>query len=108
MKLSNLQKYILRQTWQSDKPKVNRAIFNKFYEQTKNPTSKLLQAKIITRSIERLIDKGLLTGFGEKTQYKLFISQIKLTPRGKNTAQKLLGQQVELPFKKPTRASLKK
>ncbi len=100
MNLSNLQKYILLQSWQSNKLRISRAIFNKFYESSKNPPNKELQAKIITRSIERLIDKGLLIGFGEKTQYKLFINQVKLTSRGKNITKKLLGQQAELPFKK--------
>ena len=99
MKLSRLQKYILKTTLQSNKPKVSRIIFEKFYDNTKKTPAKKIRANIITKSIERLIDKGLIVGFGEKTQYKLFITQVKLTLRGKKATQLLFGQQVKLPLK---------
>ncbi|MFA6467064.1 MAG: hypothetical protein WCV71_04350 [Patescibacteria group bacterium] len=99
MNLSELQKYILKTTLQNNKAKLSRNIFEKFYDNKKNPPSTKIRANIITKSIERLIDKGLLTGFGEKTQYKLFITQIKLTARGKKAAQNLFGQQVSLPLR---------
>jgi len=97
---SNLQKFILQITWESKKAKISRDSFYSFYKYVKKPPAKKIQANIITKSIERLIERGLLIGIGEKTQYKLFISQVRLTPLGKKTAQKLLGQQAELPFKK--------
>jgi len=100
MPLSSLQKFILKKTWEFKKTKVSREIFYSFYKNTKKAPAKKIQANIITKSIERLIEKGLLIGLGEKTQYKLFINQVRLTTLGKKTAQKLLGQQVELPFKK--------
>ncbi|MCD4760828.1 hypothetical protein K8R42_02940 [bacterium] len=100
MKLSKLQKFILKQSWQNKKPRVPRSIFENFYNKQKNPPSAKIRANIITKSIERLIDKGLLVGFGEKTQYKLFISQVRLTISGKKIAQTLFGQQTQLPFKK--------
>ena len=86
MRLSDLQKYILKKVWNTNKIK-------------KVPT-KNLQIKIITKSIERLIDKGLMIGYGEKTQYKLFIKQVKLTSFGKKVTKKLFGEQIKLPFKK--------
>ena len=98
MSLSKLQKYILKTALQSNKVRVSRVIFDKFYDNKKTPTNKI-RANIITKSIERLIDKGLLIGFAEKTQHKLFITQIKLTSRGKKEAQLLFGQQSELPFR---------
>lgn len=90
MPLSDLQKSILKTAWESKQAKVPRQTFTVFY--TKHRTN------VISRSLERLIDRGLIVGFGEKTQYKLFITKIKLTPKGKKTAQKILGQQTELPF----------
>ena len=106
MKLSTLQKYILKEILFSKKLKVDRKIFNKFYNtclpagRIKNPPKADIRTNIITKSIERLIDKGLLVGFGEKTQHKLFIDKVRLTPQGKKTAQLLLGKQEQLPFKK--------
>lgn len=99
MKLSVLQKYILKTTSQNNKIIVPRGIFDKFYDNIKSAPPKKIQSNIITKSIERLIDKGLLIGFGEKTQYKLFINQVKLTTSGKKTAQTLFGQQSKLPLK---------
>lgn len=98
MQLSSLQKYILKQTLFSSKNKVARSLLADFYKKHKNPPSQKIQTKIITKSIERLIEKGLLVGFGEKTQHKLFIKQIKFTPKGRKISQKLLGQQAQLPF----------
>jgi len=99
MKLSILQKYILKTISQNSKTIVSRGIFDKFYDQTKKAPNKKIRSNIITKSIERLIDKGLLIGFGEKTQYKLFINQIKLTASGKKTAKTLFGQQSKLPLR---------
>jgi hypothetical protein len=100
MKLSTLQKYILKEILFSKKPRVDRKIFNKFYSKQKNPPKADIRTNIITKSIERLIDKGLIVGFGEKTQHKLFIDKVRLTPQGRKTAQLLLGRQEQLPFKK--------
>ncbi|MBT6691456.1 hypothetical protein HOB10_03955 [Candidatus Parcubacteria bacterium] len=100
MKLSSLQKYILKQTLQSNRAKISRVVLEKFYSNIKKAPAKKIRANIITKSIERLIDKGLLVGFGEKTQHKLFIRHIKLTPKGKKITLGLLGKQAELPFRK--------
>lgn len=100
MRLSDLQKYILKKVWNTNKIKVSRKDFNSFYDKIKKVPTKNLQIKIITKSIERLIDKGLMIGYGEKTQYKLFIKQVKLTSFGKKVTKKLFGEQIKLPFKK--------
>ena len=100
MKISNLQKYILKKIWHTNKIKVSRYNFNSFYHNKKKDPKKNLQIKIITKSIERLINRGLLTGFGEKTQYKLFINKVKLSPLGRKITKKILGEQIKLPFKK--------
>ena len=99
MRISKLQKYILEKVWNDNKIKVSRNNFNNFYNKIKKAPNKKLQIKIITKSIERLIANGLLIGFGEKTQYQLFIHKVKITPLGKKIIKKILGEQIKLPFK---------
>ncbi len=99
MKLSKLQKYILKTSFLDSRLKIPRTIFIKFYGKRKKP-NKDIRTKIISKSIERLIDKGVIIGFGEKTQFKLYIRQIKLTKKGKNISRKLLGEQTKISFKK--------
>jgi hypothetical protein len=53
----------------------------------------------ITSSLERLIKKGLIVGFGELTKEKTFINKIRLTREGRLAAKKLLGEQKRLPLK---------
>lgn len=108
MYISDLQKYILNEVWNAMRVKVGRKFFNEFYESSasgRSPVGRQIpakesQTKIVTQSIERLIDKGLLVGFGERTRFKWFIKEVKFTPTGKKLARKLQGEQVELPFKK--------
>lgn len=97
MKLSKLQKYILANS--NNGRKVNRKKFDKFYSEKGKAKVKDV-TKIITKSLERLIDKGLMVGFGERTQFKWFIKEIQLTRKGKKLAKKFLGEQQSLPFKK--------
>lgn len=97
MKLSKLQKYILVNSLGGRK--INRRKFNKFYHtQKKKPKAEII-TKIITKSLERLIDKGLMVGYGERTQFKWFIKEIALTTYGRKLAKKLLGEQQKLPLK---------
>jgi len=101
MRLSELQKYILLLCHDSSSSRFSRSGLNKFYEKIvvdKKPDTNL-QTKIITRSIERLIDKELLVGFGERTKYKWFIKEIKLTAKGEKEAKKMLDKQMRLPLK---------
>jgi len=98
MKLSELQKFILKNCY-GLKGKVSRSVFGKFYNGLKKPT-KLERIKIISKSIDRLIGKGLLIGFGQKTQYKWFMKEVSLTRLGRQITKKLMGEQRELPFKK--------
>jgi hypothetical protein len=95
MYLSVLQKYILRQCY------FKKRCFKKklidFY-QNKKIRPKKIQG-IITRSIERLINKELLIGYGEKTPHKWYIKEIKLTPKGRTVARSLLGKQQRLPLR---------
>lgn len=97
MKLSKLQRFILVNSLASRK--TNRQKFVKFYNSQKIKPKKDIIIKIITKSLERLIDKGLIVGYGERTQCKRFIKEIELTAKGRRLAKKLLGEQQKLPLK---------
>ena len=53
----------------------------------------------ITKSLERLIDKGLMIGYGRRTPEKWFIDEVQLTPAGRRAARITLGEQQRLPLK---------
>jgi len=99
MKFSQLQKFILQQSYSREK-KVHRNLFSKFYNSSAIAPKGQDRVKIITKSLERLINKGLLVGFGERTKHKWYIKEVQLTLLGRRLAKKLLGQQVELPLKR--------
>ncbi len=102
MKLSNLQKFILLECYNSKTGRINRSRLVHFYDNFKasQKPDKKLQIQIITKSLQRLIDKKLLVGFGERTKHKWFIKDIKITSAGKHIAKQLLGQQLSLPLNK--------
>ena len=106
MRLSKLQKYILLQCFDKKYSKLDRAGLVNFYNSyKKKPGSakaglkKDIQINSITVSLDRLIKKGLLVGFGEITKEKIFIDKIRLTRLGRVVAKKLLGEQKKLPLK---------
>ncbi len=100
MRLSHLQKFIILQCLESKTGRISRLRLNRFYETQKKKPKPEMVTKIITKSIERLIDKDMLVGFGERTKYKWFIKDIKLTRQGKKQAKMLLGEQLKIKFKK--------
>ena len=73
--------------------------FMRFYEAMEQPPSLDDRQGGITKSLERLIDKGLMIGYGRRTPKKWFIDEIRLTPAGTKTARRLLGEQQKLPFR---------
>lgn len=97
MHLSFLQKYILLNLY-SAKGKSKRHQFFKFYDKQKNPPKKDDQQGILTKSFERLIDKGLMIGYGRRTPEKWFIDEVSLTDKGRSQARKLQGEQQRLPL----------
>lgn len=52
--------------------------------------------KILTHSLESLIDKGLLRGYGRRTPKKWFLESVSLTKIGKVTALRCIGEQLPL------------
>ena len=99
MTLSNLQKFILRQGLGSRQARISKRVILNFYSTEKNPPQPEDRIKIITKSVERLISRGLAKGLGIKTKEKWFIKEVILTPTGKRKARELLGRQQKIPFK---------
>ncbi len=100
MVLSLLQKYILLSCLNAKNFRINRDKFSIFYDKQRKKPQNELQTKIITQSLERLINRELLIGYGIRTSHKWFIKEVRLTAKGKKEAKKLLGEQRKLPFKK--------
>ena len=98
MRLSKLQKYILLQSFDT-KNKLDRKGLVSFYNAYKKKPNREIMVNSITSSLERLIKKGLIVGFGELTKEKTFINKIRLTREGRSEAKKLLGEQKRLPLK---------
>ena len=99
MRLSPLQKYILKTCYTYLAKVVGRAGFAKFYETQKLKPKADDVVNIITKSLESLIDKGLMVGYGVRTPEKWYIKEVRLLPQGRRTARKLLGEQQSLPLK---------
>lgn len=95
MRLSLLQKHILRVCFQA-KGKVPRAPFHAFYEGKSARPKDIVDT--ITKTLERMIDKGLLVGLGVRTPKRWYIKEVRLTPLGRRTAKKFQGEQQHLPF----------
>lgn len=83
-------------SWAS-RGRVARGLFNDFY-QDKAVKQKLI-VDTITKTLERLIDKGLMVGYGVRTPKKWYIKEVRLTLMGRKTAKRLLGEQQKLPLK---------
>ncbi len=97
MHLSSLQKYILINLL-GLKGKIKRNQLLRFYDKQKSPPKKSDQQGILTKSFERLIDKGFMIGYGRRTPEKWFIDEVSLTDKGRQQARKLMGEQQKLPF----------
>lgn len=104
MRLSDLQKYILLEAMMIKGSKFSRNRLISFYEKKHKDTKPEQRVKAITKSIERLIDKELLIGYGVRTSHKWFIKEVKATAKGMRVAKQMLGDQQKLPFKKRLRS----
>ena len=99
MRLSGLQRYILLQCLGSRRAHFLREELDQYYESAGHSPKSEDRQSSITKSLERLIDKGLLVGYGRRTPEKWFIDEIKLMPKGRRVAKKLLGEQQQLPLR---------
>jgi len=95
---SLLQRYILKECFARKGEKVGRKVFNVFYKDKKIKQKDAVNT--ITKCLERLIDKGLLIGYGIRTPKKWFIKEVKLTRLGiKKWVEWIASRQATLPFK---------
>lgn len=90
---SLLQQHILKECYGAKKGKVDRKRFVDFYNNRE--IKKYLPVKIITKSSERLIDRGLLVGYGIRTPKKWFIKEVKITAFGRKKWMKWLARKQE-------------
>ena len=88
-KLSKLQKYILIEIYNHNNIYKKEKLL-KFYKNKKNKPDKKDQHNNITKSIERLIDRGLMIGYGRRTPKKWFMEKVELTTKGKTATEKIL------------------
>lgn len=96
-KLSELQKYILVEVYNHNN-NCKKEDLLKFYRNKKNKPGRKDQHNNVTKSLERLIDRGLLVGYGRRTPQKWFMEKIELTGNGKKTAEKILSKDQEKLF----------
>lgn len=97
--LSSLQKFILLLCLERG-GKTERAKFRQFYAKQQKKTSEKYQENIITKSLERLIDREMMIGYGKRTPHKWFITHVSLTKKGVKVGQNLLKEkQGKLPLR---------
>lgn len=99
MKLSPLQRHIMLSAFEA-RGRLQRTRLTQFYTSQKRKPSQADQQRIISRSIERLIERGLLIGYGRRTPEKWFIDEVRITPAGRRWTQKSFDEQQPLPFKR--------
>lgn len=96
MQLSPLQRYILKRCFGVAPKRLPRRGLEEFYRAATRAPKQKDQVDSVTKSIERLIQRGLVIGWGERTAEKWFIRELRLTPRGRAVTRTLFGQQQKL------------
>lgn len=100
MLLSKLQQYILEECLNRG-GQCQRHIFDINCAIKHSHAQSENYKKIVTQSIERLIERGMVVGYGLKTREKLFIEKVKLTPTGKRAVYEFrAARQARLPLTK--------
>ncbi|MFA4830567.1 MAG: hypothetical protein WC862_00510 [Patescibacteria group bacterium] len=94
MYLSSLQKHIILRCFEKG-GKIDRKIFREFYEKRESGAVAKYEEGIITNSLERLINKELLIGYGRRTPHKWFVTDVKLTRKGRERAREILASKQE-------------
>lgn len=94
---SPLQRYILKECFVQKGKVVPRRTFHVFYRNKK--TTRKDAVNTTTKCLERLIDRGLLVGYGMRTPKKWFIREVKITNLGiKEWVKWLESRQAKLPL----------
>lgn len=96
-RLSGLQRFALIESYTRRSTRLPRQAVHAFYRSMPKQPEHI--PEVVTKSLESLIDRGLLIGYGRRTPEKWFIDEIRLTSKGRRLARQLLGQQLALPLK---------
>jgi len=100
MRLSKLQKYILKECYFSRSSAKLKADFYSFYPKKELKINKISVQVVLQNSLDNLVAKDLVAAYGHKTAKKWFVHKIKLTSRGRRLAKKLIkNRQSKLPIK---------
>ncbi len=90
MRLSRLQKYILAKCYYDKKGIAGRREFYDFYSKEELNNRRKSVEIAVHNSIERLVEKDLLTAYGHKTAKRWFIHKAKITNSGKKVIRELI------------------
>jgi hypothetical protein len=88
MALSPLQQFMVTEAAKA-KPRIHRTSFEDEYRRLNPDASQKDVVDAVTSAMERLITRGLAVGYGYKTQHKLFLTTLRLTPLGRRSAKEL-------------------
>jgi hypothetical protein len=100
MRLSRLQKFILRNCLESRNNTCEKKALFGFYSSTQLRQNKIAIQVALQNSLDNLVAKDLIMAHGYKTARKWHISKIKLTAAGKKTIREILkSRQKKLPIK---------
>lgn len=92
---SSLQRFILKESLPGGE--VKRSAFLRYYKD-RTGMSKKTQIDDVTSSLERLVDKGLLTAYGRWSSGRWYIEKVALTPEGKKVSWQIAKRQTPLPL----------
>lgn len=79
------------------KKRVSRGFFDQYLLGKKRKRKDAIDT--VTKSLENLIDKGLLAGYGVRTPKKWYIKEVGLTSAGRRIAKRLGDKRQKLPLK---------
>ena len=97
MAAPSLQRTILLEA-AAAKPRLHRRLLEDEYKRSHPSAGAREVVESVTKAIERLIARGLAVGYGYKTQHKLFLTSVRLTPAGKRLAKSFGVRQQTLPL----------
>lgn len=95
-RLSGLQRFALIESYTRRSARLPRMSVHAFYKSM--PKQPKDVQDVVTNSLESLVDRGWLIGYGRRTPKKWFIDEIRLTAAGRKLARRLLGVQLRLPL----------
>lgn len=96
MRLGGIGKAILVILSQTRGGRASRSVFLRCYENSRAKPKNVIDA--LTKTLERMIEGGLLVGHGQRTPKKWYIKEVRLTSLGRKVAKKIRGAQQRLPL----------